>query len=271
VAKASNGSGRDANQLARVTKRPYPAAAAAAPERVNVGPARQEVYEFEISFEPVEDEVRRIPEALLPTLIEVRRLSERKPAEAVRRLEPLLQQWPGVPQLGNLLNVCYSQLGRTADADRLTEEQFIRFPDYLFAKVNYAWSLLGRGLHDGMLAALGGDFNLRRMYPHRTQFHVGEVAALYGLVGHYLVDVGDLDRAEQTLDLLLDIDPESPITAQLEDRLTLAFMPEAITRMMGRAFARPRPRKPAAKRKKSARAAKPKRAGRATPPGDAKG
>lgn len=191
------------------------------------------IIEFDIVYEPV-DEHPRMPPPVKAQFQELFELVMDLPAEAIDRLEPLVGQWPDVPQLANLLMVANSRAGRREEAERLTEDSFVRFPDYLFARINFAQLVLDRGHVDAVVAAIGGDFDLTRIYPGRKRFHYSEVVGLYTLMGDYCLATGARDRAEACLDLLDEIAPDHPATKALENRLMLAVFEEAARRLAAR-------------------------------------
>jgi tetratricopeptide (TPR) repeat protein len=67
------------------------------------------------------------------------------PAEAARRLEPLVERYPHVGELYNLLAAALSGLGRYEEAERVIELNYDRNPKYLFARMNFAHLCISRG------------------------------------------------------------------------------------------------------------------------------
>ena len=185
--------------------------------------------EFDIVFDPIEEDPPLSPE-VRAAYEEVHPLCYSDPASAVARAEPLVARWPDVAVIGNLMSVAYLRAGMTAAFEAFVEDQFVRFPNYLFARINYASLAMLRGQAEAVPAIMGGDFNLRRMYPHRTEFHVNEVIGLYAVAANYLIETAELEQADACLALMEEIDPDHPSTEQVAERLELAVLRTMLAR-----------------------------------------
>jgi hypothetical protein len=71
-------------------------------------------------------------------------LALERPAEAVRRLEPLADKYPTVPEQFNLLAAAYQGTGQGDKADAIIERNYRGHSDYLFARIDMADTALGR-------------------------------------------------------------------------------------------------------------------------------
>ena len=181
-----------------------------------------EVVQYKVSFEPIENdpaERKLAPEQRS----RIRQLSQEfhdsNPAQMVERLEAMRDEFPQVRLLWNHLDCAYTEAGRKRDADRLTEETFRRFPDYLFAMMNYALMRLQQGFPGEVPTILGGRFTLHELQKGRTTFHVTEVVAFSGVMALYHLSKGEREFAANHLDIMEQLDPENPLTKMVRSRM----------------------------------------------------
>ena len=197
--------------------------------RYTTGPDRRKlaVVSYDIVYDAMEeDESNRVPPELEPEWDALHDLVTTTPTVAIGRLEVLVDRFPQVPALMNWLAVAYVAAGRNADVDRATDRLVQLHPTYLFGRVQRAQRYLEEGRPDKVREALGGELDLKMMYPHRTRFHVTEVAALWGVVGEYFLAEDDVEVALAYMDLLRKFAPDHPVT----NKLALLLMPHVFKR-----------------------------------------
>ncbi len=134
-----------------------------------------------------------------------------------------------MPTLYNYLAVAYGQSGQIAKYEQVVLEYFERFPDYLFARMNYAELLLSRRDYDGVANLLNHAFDIGLFYPERKRFHITEYTAFMGIVGIYHIGVGNLEVAEKVLEALKQVAPDSPITRRFEGDLLRGRIERALS------------------------------------------
>lgn len=159
--------------------------------------------------EPVKDELERLHDEVLL----------QKPEDAVTVLKTLIERYPDVPQIYNYLHVAYQQLNDRNNAQRILQETLARFPDYLFARIAYANACLQRGEAEKVPAIFNNEYDLQRLYPERTRFHVTEVLSFCATMAQYFHTLGDFERAEMYYKLMDQLDPEHPNTRLIKQRL----------------------------------------------------
>ena len=91
----------------------------------------------EFTGEPV-DTGWAVPPELQEQLNGLHVTAKSNPQKAVDILEKLKEKYPNIPQVFNLLGLAYSELGNKTKANEIAEENYLKNPDYLFAKINYA-------------------------------------------------------------------------------------------------------------------------------------
>lgn len=200
-----------------------------------VDPQNLQLINYDISFEPMHDE-RYIHyyEQLGDRMEKLYEQAAKEPKKAAPRLEELILQYPEFPVLQNYLAVAYMNSGREQEAEQLIEQSYQNFPDYLFARLNYARLCLENGNLDRVAEILDNKFEIKLLYPERDTFHFSEVINFYSVAGKYFFEKGEIDRAQTYLDMMKKIDPEHPMTRQLETTLMLQKLKKGIGKLFRR-------------------------------------
>lgn len=181
------------------------------------GPVVLQLLECEITCEPIPDPlIEAMPPVDRKKFRELERMLQEQRYDMVEELEQFRDRHPQVPKIYNYLMVAYQAAGRFQDAERLIEETYQRFPNYLFGLTNYVRLCLMEGRVDEATTLLGGKLHIRLMYPHRRCFHVSEFSAYTGTVAEYLFWTGKVDVALTHLRMLEEINPDHPITRHVQ-------------------------------------------------------
>jgi tetratricopeptide (TPR) repeat protein len=199
----------------RRRKQPPPRRASRGRERE---PAVVRLVEYEITYEPLEDpRLQRLSEGDRAEIERLHFRAREHPREAIPELQRAIERWPGIPALYNYLTVAYSATGQDEKAEETTLETLRRFPDYLFARLNYAEMCLRRGQVEKVAELLDHKFDLTLLYPQRRTFHISEAVAFMGIVGSYFAAKAEHEIAERYCKVLEQLDPEHMITRRLRD------------------------------------------------------
>lgn len=181
---------------------------------------------YEIDYDPIEVDPANYG-MTAEELGRVTRISqeiyENHSADKISTIESLIEKYPQFPRLWNHLAVVYQSAGRDADAERVIEETYRRFPDYLFGISNYALLRLQQGHPEDVPRILKGTFALHELQNGRTHFHVSEVTNFFGMLAYYFLEIGELETAARYLDTLEEINPEHPMTETVRSKLILAM------------------------------------------------
>ncbi|KGE87002.1 MAG: SEC-C metal-binding domain-containing protein [Phaeodactylibacter xiamenensis] len=132
---------------------------------------------------------------------------------AIKPLEELVRRCPHLPRAQNHLYTLYMMRGKRRKAGRLLRELRKNHPNYLFGITNES-NLLVQEKKDTAAARhlMGERLLLQDLYPERKVFHVSEVMNYYQSAVLLLLEEGDIEGAEERHGILLEIDPEHPIT-----------------------------------------------------------
>jgi tetratricopeptide (TPR) repeat protein len=200
-------------------------------------------YEF-ISYEVTTEPLYELPENKLPPELaaEIERLYQlvnSRPLDAIAELERLCECYPDCPKLLNFLGGAYLGIGEHETAEHIARYAYLRFPKYLFARLNYADRCVTNGRLDEFAAVLEGKYELTQLCPGRRRFHQTEAVAFFGSVGYYFGIQGDFERAKPYHDILRSLDPKGPMTKRLNKIMLLASLSDSFARMTRRFSRKP--------------------------------
>ena len=157
----------------------------------------------------------KMPPELEDKMVKLYYKAQSQPEEALEDLIKLKAKYPSSPQIYNMIGGIYSKLGKSEKANEIAKENYEANPNYLFAKINFANTLLSTGQYEKIPEIFGQRLDLKLLYPDRDTFHISEVLGFLGIIGPYLVLVGDRSLARNCLSVLKRIDPDHPQTQRL--------------------------------------------------------
>ena len=97
------------------------------------------LLQYEITYDPIEDHtIDNLPSHVQKEIDKLYYMIHKHPKQAIPRLRELLNEYPHIPKLYNFLSGAYALVSETTKADALTQELYEKYPDYLFAKIQYA-------------------------------------------------------------------------------------------------------------------------------------
>lgn len=187
-------------------------------------------------YEPIPDPVfERLPKSVKDQL---QKLYDgvllRRPKEAIAILQPLLEQYPNVPQLYNYLNNAYQALGDQDKAQQILEETLDRFPAYLFGRISYAHDCLRQGKPEKVPELFDGNYELSLLYPRRKLFHISEVLGFNTVIAWYFHAQGEPDRAEVYYGMMQQLEPGHPNTRFVKQLLNPSWRNKLVRGLLGK-------------------------------------
>jgi tetratricopeptide (TPR) repeat protein len=132
--------------------------------------------------------------------------------------------------LYNFLYGAYRRLNRPHEALKLMKETLQIFPDYLFARVEYALYLLRRGEPDKAHEALGKAGTLSQLYPERKIFHAAEWKSFSYAMGLYWIKKDNINQAKVYLGIIQNISPNSGEVKELQKEIKSKLFLQAMER-----------------------------------------
>lgn len=175
-----------------------------------------QIEESTISHLPLTnlDGMETLSEFEKDSILDFYHLVKENPKEALDQIPPYIKKYPLVPCLYNYLFIAYRSLELNREAISILKKSFELFPDYLFARVEYALYLLRRGEVEKAEGALGNAMTLTQLYPERKIFHISEYKSFAYVIGCICVEKNDLNQAQIYLQFLQKICPR---TIQVDD------------------------------------------------------
>lgn len=126
------------------------------------------------------------------------------------------------PALDNLLAFLYLQNKELEKAEHLILESYQNYPDYFFAKINFADQCL-RKKQTKEIPLIFPTFDLSRLFPHRKSFHVSEFRGFMIILSRYHRSIGQVKEAQKYYEHAYTADPSHPSVFLLEKELFRRF------------------------------------------------
>jgi|GEM_PF-6581896 len=172
---------------------------------------------IKVLFEPLIEQ--GVTDELKKELADIRALPQTEHQEVISRLEKLVKAYPTVASLQSSLAYMHEMNKDSDKAQELYKKSIEEFPTDILTKTAYA----GFFLRKGDLASVAGVFNnifdIKAVYPERTQFYALEVLEFYGIIGLYYAASGKRSEAYNCLTLIKKIDPQSGYVVSIGDML----------------------------------------------------
>lgn len=183
-------------------------------------PSHIEINET-ISYDPLEpsEEERALTLEERESLSELYFLAQEAPDEAIHTIPLYIGKYPSFPKLYNYLYTAYCLLERNREAMNVLKKTLQLFPDYFFARCEFAFYHLRRGEADIALEYLGNARMLSQLYPERTIFHITESSAFSYTLGWYWIQKNNIEQAKVYLKILQQIAPKSSWTEDLKNKV----------------------------------------------------
>ena len=189
--------------------------------------------DFEITDEPLENpDYPPLPKDVQVDLEQSYTLMTEHPEQAIAKFTELKDRFPYYPKFNNYISAAYSQLEEYDKTRELVEETYRKFPEYLFARVNYAELCIQNNISDQVPIIFEGKTGLKELYPHRSVFHISEVSGFYGMMGLYYCFVNNKIEAERHYNLLKRVNPEHQFTKRIGKYLAAPAVLEALLRAL---------------------------------------
>lgn len=156
------------------------------------------------------------------------------PQKAIPELLALIKKYPKISLLYNYLTVAYNQSGQRKKAKSTILEAYRRYPNYLFARINYATLCLSEGNPEKVAKIFEHKYDLKALYPNRKRFHITEVAGFMGVIGLYFLAIGERETAEKYDEILQEIAPDLQFPRELHRRLHPTLLQRFLRWLFGR-------------------------------------
>lgn len=180
--------------------------------------------EYEITDEPLENrELKKLPSQVQERIDDLYELAQHDPTQAIPELERLVTTYPHVPTFSNYLSIAYLAAGDLEKTEACVRNAYRRHPQYFFAKVNYANLCLQKGEVKKIPAIFNHQCDLKRLYPHRTRFHVSEFTNFAWVMCRYFCAINERETAVLYYRMLKQVAPRHPMTKHAKRSLYPPF------------------------------------------------
>lgn len=146
------------------------------------------------------------------------------PKNAYAKALALKEEKQNHPALDNLLAYLHLQNKQLKKAEELIEQSYKNYPNYLFAKINYADQCL-RKKQKEKIPYIFSTFELSELFPEKTYFHVSEFRGFMILMARYHRLIGQRKEAQKYYEYAYAADPSHPSIILLEKELSKGFRP----------------------------------------------
>ncbi len=177
---------------------------------------------YELTTAPILDQrFHNLPQEVQDEFNQLSEIAETNSTDAIPRLLELIQLYP-LSLIYSCLAIAYGQVDPEKQK-QIIAENYQKNPKNLFARCNYARLCLAENKTDDIPEIFSNHFELKPLYPKRTQFHITEYTALTSVACEYLFQKGNVEQAEALLTKLQEIAPESVETRLIKEMLQPTF------------------------------------------------
>jgi tetratricopeptide (TPR) repeat protein len=132
--------------------------------------------------------------------------------DTIKKLNRLCSKYPEVPQFKNYLFTAYNAAGKKQKAYEVNRWMQEKHPGYLYGKISLAAEYLMEDKPEKVPEILGKYMQLKKLYPDRQVFHVGEVLAFNSIIAQYYLKLGELEKAKSRLNMMKKLDHDHQYT-----------------------------------------------------------
>jgi len=155
------------------------------------------------------DRIIQVPEAIGEEIADLYERCEKGKPSAKEKVLKLVKRYPNAPAIKQLLVTWHMANNQDSAADRVNEELFRAFPEYVFAHVHKVARLLDLGNLEAAGNILGENFDIGYHFPNRKVFDEAEYGGFVGNVVSYLTFTGRFEEAEAQIELLRQVGDEA--------------------------------------------------------------
>lgn len=179
------------------------------------------IKESMITYDALEESaaMKAIPKDDKKSILAFYHLVADNPKKILKKVPEYIAKYPDIPMLYNFLYAAYCKTGLWREAMKLMKETLQLFPNYLFARVEYALYLLRRGEPEKAHRALGNAETLSELYPERKVFHVTEWNIFSYAMSLYWIQKKDINKAKVYLAIIQKISPNNVVIKNLQKKM----------------------------------------------------
>jgi hypothetical protein len=176
--------------------------------------------DYSITNEAVKgSELSQLPESVRQELIKIhdKIINAKSLRSSVKKLEALAKQFPDSKLISNFLGNAYKST-QNPKLKSFVCDNYKKYPDYLFARIEYAELCIDSGEPEKVLEIFKDGFDLGLLYPERSAFHISEFLALSSVVCRYFFVTKQHEKANLLFREMKNVAPNHSVTLATEQR-----------------------------------------------------
>lgn len=174
---------------------------------------------YRISFEAMPEQLKeRLQGNSLKQYLGLLEEVQKQPRKVYQSIKDFSAKYSDVPEVINLLTFAHIQNHRINLAEQLIEETYHKYPEYFFAKVNYADQCIRRKKLD-KVSEIFPSFDLQNLNPGKEIYHTSEFRGFLIMMAYYYKARKQIPLAIPYFKKAKEIDPNHPSVVYLEKKL----------------------------------------------------
>lgn len=200
-----------------------------------LGSGNMQTIEFEeksytVSFEAMPQALKeQLSEQDLQRYLELLQLVQMRPREVYKEVKEFAERLSNVPEVINLLTFAHIQNHRIVEAEKLIEDTFTKYPEYLFARINYADQCVRKKKLD-KIPEIFPTFDLQKLCPEKEVYHTSEFRGFLIMMAHYCRAKKEQEKAIHYYEAAKNVEPDHPSIIYLGKKL---FKKSLLRRLLG--------------------------------------
>lgn len=145
--------------------------------------------------------------------------AKEKPKESYKAALEWQKKHPNIAALDNLITYLHLRNGKIDLAEKAILQSYLSYPNYLFAKINYADQCIRKNKLSE-ISQIFPSFDLHTLFPKKSFFHAVEFRGFMMVAASYYFKKKDLAQTKKYLELAAMADPYHPSVLFLQKKLS---------------------------------------------------
>lgn len=174
---------------------------------------------YTISFDAMSGRIKeKLSTEELQKYLELLQKCQLNPRKIYKEVKAFCASRQDIAEIVNLLTFAHIQNYQIFEAEKLIKETYIKYPDYLFARINYADQCV-RKKNFKEVQKIFPSFELKEIEPNREVFHTSEFRGFMIMMTYYHLALKEKELAISYFQTAKEVDPHHPGVIHLEKKL----------------------------------------------------
>lgn len=169
----------------------------------------RQIDKYQISYEEDTSSLSNLTKSEISQFQDLLIQAIQEPKKTYAQALSWQKKHPQVPALDNLVAYLHLRNRKIAKAEKAIVDSYLRYPDYLIAKINYADQCL-RHKKWKKIPSIFPSFDLQELFPEKKFFHVTEFRGFMMVAANYYLNTKNLPLAQKYYELAALADPDHP-------------------------------------------------------------